>query len=77
MLIFALLIIAALFNGEYFEEKKNSSRKGGQPWETGGRLVEEGVGGSKGGVFVWMVFEMNPGFNPTTLLLSGMLTHYL
>lgn len=50
MLTFALLITAALFNGEYLEEKKNSSREGGQPWETGGRLVEEGVGGSKGGV---------------------------
>lgn len=49
MLTFALLITAALFNGEYLEEKK-SSRKGGQPCETGGRLVEEGVGGSKGGV---------------------------
>lgn len=24
-----------------------------------------------------MVFELNPGFNPTTLLLSGMLTYYL
>lgn len=50
MLTFALLITTGLFNGEYLEKKKNSSRKGGQPWETGGRLVEEGVGGSKGGV---------------------------
>lgn len=24
-----------------------------------------------------MVFELNPGFNPTTLLLSGMQTHRL
>ena len=42
----------------------------------GGREGQEGWGWG-GGVFVWMVFELNPGFNPTTLLLSGMPTHRL
>lgn len=52
MLTFALLITAALFNGEYLEEKKIKffTQRWSSLRETGGRLVEEGVGGSKGGV---------------------------
>lgn len=40
----------------------------------GGREGQEGWGWVAE-VFVWMVFELNPGFNPTTLLLAGMLKY--